>query len=724
MKNIRTKQTPCFRRWSRKGWAAFASLHRHVTIGVLAVTMSILLLATQHASAHDADTAAVLKTLRIDEVGISGSQSAPTRNVQSQTPLFDRKAQAAAPVQTLESALRLAPSVDIRERGGKGMQADIFIRGGSFDQTMVLLNGIDFTDARTGHQSHSLPVDIDCISAVDLLDGVPGVGAFAGAVNIRTAPLKPTYLRFEGAGGQHGYAYANLSGAVTSGRFSLLAAGSYRRSDGYRHNTDFANYNAFVRATYEAPRAGFFDLQAGYQNRTFGSNGFYAAYNPDQWEATSTALASLRWLKQAGRFSFGASASYRKNFDRYDWTRGTAMNRHNTDNVGARLWADYDWRAGTTSLGGDYAFNHIYSTNLGEALSRPHGRYTHAKARSTGNLWLRHAKQWRRFDLAASAGISLTPYGTSALWSLSGGYTPAAGLHLGIGAFQSMRLPTFTDLYYTSPAQINNLDLTPESAVTYLFDTGYMKNSWRLSLQTYYRAGRDIIDWVWREDMGDKWHSEQTSRLDTYGIELSGGYTVADGFLRRVTLSYGYITTDRNSDIIAKGAMDYMRHKAALAVEVHFLRRMSLALTASVYDRNGSYTHYPVPGDPSLSEVRDYEPYFLLDGRLQWEKGIRRLYVDATNITDSRYCDLGGIPLPGAWVTAGVALTIGRRYAPFRLHSGPSPRAAGFFLPVGRQPCAAFLRASRRTGSGFGRVFRFTSCGYGLFCGGAAARPE
>ena len=660
MKNIQAKQTPCFRRWSRKGWSAFASLHRHVTIGVLAVTMSILLLATQHASAHDADTAAVLKTLRIDEVGISGSQSAPTRNVQSQTPLFDRKAQAAAPVQTLESALRLAPSVDIRERGGKGMQADIFIRGGSFDQTMVLLNGIDFTDARTGHQSHSLPVDIDCISAVDLLDGVPGVGAFAGAVNIRTAPLKPTYLRFEGAGGQHGYAYANLSGAVTSGRFSLLAAGSYRRSDGYRHNTDFANYNAFVRATYEAPRAGFFDLQAGYQNRTFGSNGFYAAYNPDQWEATSTALASLRWLKQAGRFSFGASASYRKNFDRYDWTRGTAMNRHNTDNVGARLWADYDWRAGTTSLGGDYAFNHIYSTNLGEALSRPHGRYTHAKARSTGNLWLRHAKQWRRFDLAASAGISLTPYGTSALWSLSGGYTPAAGLHLGIGAFQSMRLPTFTDLYYTSPAQINNLDLTPESAVTYLFDTGYMKNSWRLSLQTYYRAGRDIIDWVWREDMGDKWHSEQTSRLDTYGIELSGGYTVADGFLRRVTLSYGYITTDRNSDIIAKGAMDYMRHKAALAVEVHFLRRMSLALTASVYDRNGSYTHYPVPGDPSLSEVRDYEPYFLLDGRLQWEKGICRLYVDATNITDSRYCDLGGIPLPGAWVTAGVALTIGR----------------------------------------------------------------
>ena len=256
--------------------------------------------------------------------------------------------------------------------------------------------------------------------------------------------------------------------------------------------------------------------------------------------------------------------------------------------------------------------------------------------------------------------MSLTPYGTSALWSLSAGYAPAAGLRLEAGAWQSMRLPTFTDLYYTSPAQINTLDLTPEHAVTYRLGVDYLKRSWNLSAQAYYRSGRDIIDWVWREDMGSKWHSEQTSSLDTFGIELAGGYTVSEGFLRRVTLSYGYITTDRNADVIAKSAMDFMRHKAALAVEVHFLRRMSLALTGSVYDRNGSYTHYPEPGNASLNEERDYKPYFLLDGRLQWEKGICRLYVDATNITDTRYCDIGGIRLPGFWCTGGVTLTIGK----------------------------------------------------------------
>ncbi len=661
------KQAPRWRRWNRGGWAVFASLRRHVVIGVLSAGMSILLLATQGASAQPADTTAVLRELRIREVGISGSRPAPVRSVRSQTPLFDRKAQAAAPYQTLESALRTAPSVDIRERGGKGAQADISVRGGSFDQTMVLLNGIDFTDARTGHQSHSLPVDLDIVSGVELLEGIPGIGAYAGAVDIRTAPLLSEYLRFEGVGGQYGYAYANLSGAVSTGGATAQGAVSYRRSDGYRHNTDFETLNAFVRAVCQTPRAGFFDFQAGYQNRTFGSNGFYAAYNPEQWEHTSTALASLRWLRSAGRFSSGAAVSYRKNFDRYDWTRGTVMNRHNTDNVGAKAWADCEWAAGTTTLGGDYAFNHIYSTNLGEVLSVVRGDYTRAKARHTGNLYLRHIGQWRRFDLAASAGVSLTPYGSAALWSLSGGFVPVEGLHLGAGASQSMRLPTFTDLYYSSPAQINNLDLVPEKAVTLRLGVDYARGPWSASVLGYYRAGRDLVDWVWHPDddpveaWRGKWHSEQTSSLDTYGVEIAAGYVSPDGFLHRATLSYAFVTIDRRSDVIARSAMDFLRHKAAAAVEVRFLRRMSLALTATFADRNGSYTHYPVAGDPSVTETRDFEPFFLLDARLAWEKGFFRLYLDGTNLTDTYYCDLGGIPLPRAWVTAGAVFTLGRR---------------------------------------------------------------
>lgn len=667
MEHIRNSVRSCrWRRWNRKGWSAFASLRRHVTLGVLSVGMSILLLASEAAWAQSADTTAAIRNLRIDSVGISGSQSAPTRSSLALTPLFDRKAQAAAPVQTLEAALRLSPSVDLRERGGKGTQADISIRGGSFDQTMVLLNGIDFTDARTGHQSHSLPVDLDCISGVDLCDGVPGLGAFAGAVNIRTAPLRPRYLRLAAEGGQHGYAYANLSGALTTGRSSLLAAGSYRRSDGYRHNTDFDTYNAYVRLTHEAPRAGFFDFQSGYQRRSFGSNGFYAAYNPDQWERTSTALASLRWLLDRGPWSLGASMSYRKNLDRYDWTRGTPMNRHATDNAGARLWIGRRWRAGVTTLGGDYAYNHIYSTNLGLPLPAPHGDYLRADARHTGNLYLRHTRQWRRFDVAASAGASFSPYGAAALWSIAAGWLPAEGLRLETGLSQSMRLPTFTDLYYTSPAQVNNLDLVPERAVAWRLGATWQRGPWSASAIAYYRAAREVIDWVWHadddpvEEWRGKWHSEQTSSLDTWGMELSGGYVSPRGFLRRATLSYAYLATDRGRGVVARSALDFLRHKASMAIEVRPLRSLSLGLTGSLCHRNGCYTAYPVAGDASVTELRAFEPYFLLDARLAWERGACRLYLDAANLTDTSYCDMGGIPLPGAWISAGVVVTIGR----------------------------------------------------------------
>ena len=665
MKRIHRLHVQCFRRWKRRNYAVFASLHRTVKIGVLSVAMSIILHATAIADEQRADTT-VLRTVSIDGIGVVTDRQAPTRSAASQTPLFNRDRIAAAPAQTIESVLRTSPAIDIRERGGKAVQADISIRGGSFDQTMVLLNGIDFTDARTGHQSHSLPVDLECVGEMALIDGVSGVGAYSGAVDIRTRPLMPHYLRIEGSGGAHGYAYGSLSGAVSKERLSLFAAGSYRRSDGYIHNTDFANWNGFVRMNYDSHRAGFFDLQAGYQNRAFGSNGFYAAYNRDQYEATQTALASLRWVFSLGPFTLNASASYRKNLDRYDWTRGTPMNRHATDNAGAGVWGDWRWAGGTTSLGADWAYNHIYSTNLGLPLPSPHGRYTHADERNVANLWLRHVKRWQRFDLSASGGVSMTPYGTSALWSAAGGYTPAAGLRIEAGVAQSMRLPTFTDLYYSSPAQINNPDLRPEKAVTARIGADWTRGAWHASATAYYRFGRDIIDWVWRPEMGDKWHAEQESRLDTFGAELAGGY-VSEEWLRSVTLSYGYISTDKRGDIITSSVLDYMKHKAAISIEAAFLRNFRIVLTGILCDRFGSYTHYMRGNDGEplrdgdgnfVTESRPFRPYFTLDGRVSWSKGSVRLYIDATNITSTRHFDFGGLELPGCWVTAGAVITI------------------------------------------------------------------
>ncbi len=667
-----------FSRWNRKGWSAFASMHREIKICVLSVSMSIISSATlTGADKEDSVPADTSRTVRLEEAQVTASRPLPSRSAMPQTTVYRRSTDAAAPLQNYESALKRLPSVDVRERGGLGSQADIAVRGGTFDQTMVMLNGINFTDARTGHQSHSLPVDMECVSGISLLDAIPGAGALSGAINISTMGLYPRYLRTEVAGGMYGYLYGSVSGAYTAGNTGLLGAVSFRNSDGYRHNTDFRNLNAYFRSTSVTAKAGKFDFQAGAQGRKFGSNGFYAAYNPEQYEETSTYLASLGWSADYGNLGLGASVSYRKNFDRYDWTRGTPMNWHNTDNAGVEIRAAYSWAAGTTSIGADWMYNHIFSSNLGELLdvpAGPDGRYKKAKSRNTANLYLKHFKSWDFVDIAAMGGASFTPYGTAALWSASVLGRPIAGFTLKASAGQSMRLPTFTDLYYTTSAQVNNLDLVPEKALTYSLEAGYAYEGWNCSVNGYFRDTHERIAWVWRNELtvGDNrytsvWHSEQITRMYVAGFEANVGYRNGSGFLRSLMLSYGFMDSDEKSKEQTSTVLDYMRHKASASMEIFFLKRMTFAATGTLYDRFGSYNSYEFDseGNPvrdengiMITHKTDFKPYFLLDIRLGCAFKAFRIYVDAKNATDTRYCDFGGITMPGIWVTAGIVTTV------------------------------------------------------------------
>ncbi len=658
MKRIQTtKSFTCFRRWSRKGYSAFASMHRHVTIGVLWVGMFIVSLAANKAYASPADSTdlVISKEVAIEEIGIAQSNGNPTRSAMLPTPIFNRKVQVAAPLQTLESVLRLSPSVDVRERGGKGVQADLSIRGGSFDQTQVMLNGINFSDARTGHQTHSLPIDIESIGEIELIDGVSGVGAYAGAINLRTQPLESNYMRLELSGGSYGYGYGNISGSHRGERLTIYGAASYRRSDGYTHNTGFTNWNGYLRATYQSKSCGYFDMQLGYQNRQFGANGFYSLKYPDQYESTETALGSLRWVKElSDDLRVSSSVSYRKNYDHFELipTNEAYDNYHMTDNVWAEIYADYKWAAGVTTLGADYTYNNIWSTNLGVESDTPNGIYTHTDDRNTSNYYLRHTKGWQQFSLSGSAGVSQSPYGTTPIWSVSGRYLITRDWIVEAGVNQSMRLPTFTDLYYSSVTNIPNPNLEPEKAVTYRIASRYNRNRWSSNVQLYMRDGRNIIDWTHAPDDAEGvYYSRQLTELRTWGAEWSGSYAFG-GVVEAVTASYGYITQNKESgDVISLYAQNYMRNKLSGSLTMRIAKEFTWVTTVSYFDRIGNYT------DVDGATVA-YSPYALLDSRLAWERGKTRIYVDATNITSTNYFDYGGLQMPGCWVSAGLVLKI------------------------------------------------------------------
>lgn len=611
-------------------------------------------------------------TIRL--VVVSAGRESGLRNQMTRRTLVTMSQIPEAQASTLEQLLRMSPSIDIRERGGKSIQTDIGIRGGSPDQTMVQLNGIDFTDARTGHQSHGLPVDADILDGMDLIEGIGGNTGLAGAVNIRVKRSDTPFVRANLTGGSHGYAYGNLSGAAQTagGRLHLLGAGSLRRSDGYRPCTDFKNYNAYLRGLFEGGAAGTFDVQAGWQRRSFGAAGFYSLAFPEQFERTSTSLASVRWMKSKGSFSFDSWLSWRQNSDCFQLIRGdesrVPYNHHRTDNHGAHAAAGFRWGGGTTTLVANYAGSRIMSTVLGDPIEagkveerrlkvRGYDRsYTKMKARHTGDAFLRH--EWQHGPLSAqlSAGAAFSTYGTAPLWNAHADWCPAVGWHFDAGMASSMRLPTFTDLYYTAPGHQGNPDLRPEKALTVKAGGEWVSRRFGLAVTGFHRHGTNMIDWV-REDASSDWKSMQVTKLGTCGADVKASWQ-GKAWLRGATLQYGHLWSDKRSGgMISRYALDYLQDKVSASLHLASKDgRLDMLLAGTLYNRNGNYA-------AADGTTRAYRPFFLLNGNIGFETGwikhgSLRLYIEAENITDTEYFDYGGLSMPGLWLNAGIAVKL------------------------------------------------------------------
>lgn len=578
------------------------------------------------------------------------------------------------PVRNITELMSYALSTDVRNRGSYGMQADISIRGGTFDQTMVLLNGVNISDPQTGHHNMDIPIDISLISRIEILKGagarIFGPNAFNGVINIITTEKIDNQVTVSAFGGQYGL--YNFSGSVglntkySTHKLQISTSGS----DGFVENTDFKSLNLFYSGT--AGKLQKLEYQAALLSKAFGANSFYTPKYPNQYEETKTIFASVRY--KTGFKEFSPVVYFRRHYDEFRLFRNEAPawykthNYHYTDVLGSNANMRFKTgQVGSFSIGYDIRHEIIRSNKLGDSLSEKipvkgvdDRYYTLGKARTSAGLFIEESITYKK--LSVSAGLL-----TSILSALPGKITLYPGLDLSYNVLsnfrvyastnRTLRLPTYTDLYYNDNTNKGDPNLKPEEAVSIELGIKYNKPGIITNLALFKRFGHNMIDWVKLQSQ-EPWQAMNLTEVNISGFETSFSFdllnlTRTDFFVKNISIGYTYLKADKSSDeYMSKYVLDILKHKADLTLYHKIWHNLTASWALCYQDRYGGYIKYNNTV-PETSET-PYVPVFTIDLQLNFRYKHWKLFAGAANLLNTEYVDYGNVPQPGIWVRAGV----------------------------------------------------------------------
>ncbi len=665
-----------FKHFTRRGYALFSCIGREVLICTLSVA-TLTYAKAEGMSTKPATATALTDSLgrgevRLDEVTVTSSR-APLTALQSAkiVSVISRDDIQRAEAASVNDLLKLATGVDVRQRGGFGVQTDISINGGTFDQITILLNGVNISSPQTGHNAADFPVSLSDIERIEVLEGasarVFGSSAFNGAINIVTRSDSSSNLRLSAEGGSFGTFGGDFGLTLKTNALSQKLSGGYTQSDGGTKNSDFKRRRAYYMGNYTSRYA---DLmwQGGVSSQDYGASTFYSAKFNNQWEATRRIIASAQAdIKPLGNDNlvFTPQLYWHRDVDHYQLTRGkegasNGENYHRMDVYGASLNAHATWLLGKTALGFDLRKEHIMSTAYGDLLLEDewadiHGtdrRYDHRGDRTNTSLFVEHNVILGGFTLSAGMlanrntaldgdfrfypGVDIS-YRPNDMWKFYASWNKA------------LRVPTYTDLYTNNSVQQGDLELRPEKNSTFKIGTRFRTYGVEAVVSGFYSKGTDIIDWVYTTEERGKYHAMNIGKLDNMGYSADATLNLDEllpgSLLTRFKVGYAYIYQKHETERPVYGslyALEYLRHKFTAQLDHRIFSRLSASWAVRWQER-----------------MNHYSPYTKVDVKLQWTAPAYTLYVKADNLTCHRYYDLGAVKQPGLWIMAGGSIKIG-----------------------------------------------------------------
>lgn len=689
-------------RWhqfTRRRDAAFLSMHREITIAKLSVA-TLLSVAPAVASAQvsvlaDGDTAR--SAIALDEVQVAAVRvPMPMQQTARIVSVMTREQIKDCPAQSVNDLLKYTASVDVRQRGAFGIQTDISILGGTHDGILILLNGVNISSPHTGHLAADLPISIDDIERIEVLEGaasrVYGTSAFAGAINIVTRDnSKSSYLyatkpslsgQVSLEGGSYGTFGANGALKLNAQNTDHRLSAGYQRSDGGTTNSDFDRWRGYYQGGAELMDMSL-NWQLGMSGMNYGANTFYSGRYPNQYEEGRRYMASIS-ASTHGRVILTPTLYWNHALDHFQLIRNsqTGENFHMTDVYGASLNARTEWALGTTSFVAELRNEGIHSTNLGRPLAEKDyvdipghsGQYTHRDNRTNLCYFFEHDLVLRHWTLSAGIMANMNT-GLDHRFRFYPGvdvsYRPTPRLRFFASWNMAQRMPTFTDLYYKSPTQEGNTGLKPEKVSEFAIGTTWKAHSaFTFNLRAFHRHQSSMIDWIMTPAdsvNGYTTYHATNFRLNNMGFSASSVLSLRPllgkhSILRTFTAQYTYLHQERHDDVevyASSYALDYLRHKLVLRLDAQLFKSLDASLTYRWQQRMGHYVQYTpqVAADGSTAysaSTVDYRPYGLLSLRLQYTQPRWELYAEAENLTNHRYYDLGNVQQPGFWFMGGA----------------------------------------------------------------------
>ncbi len=570
---------------------------------------------------------------RHDVVVVTGTfEPVPLEESDRPVRVFEIRSEERLLSNTLVDFLQLDPSIDLRQRGPGHLQGDLSIRGSTYGQTLVLIDGMRMNDVQTGHHNMNLPLPMESLERIEVLKGSGsafyGSDAVGGVVNFITKKPEISEFRLRTGVGNWGRNQQRGSLALVKGSFAEQIAFFRDFSTGFMENRDYRNLSLTSRTEFLTPLGGT-RIFLAHADRPFGAEQFYGDFN--SWERTKTWVA-------AGRQDLGkrtnVSFSFRRHTDLFVLFRDRPevfTNRHATESYQAsvRRWEPVG-RNGKLHYGAEGLHEAIDSNNLG----------SHTRARGAGYAAM-DMRAWRRFFF--SAGGRLEVYGaahTEFSPTAAAGAWLTSRIKFRASVSRAFRVPTYTELYYHDPANRGSPDLRPESAWNY--EAGIDWNwSGRLrgEITVFQRRERDVIDWI-RASPGGLWRATNFQRLRFTGLEA--GVTARVRRLGRLDLHYTALrgAQDLTPGYASRYVFNYPRHYGIAGWQ------KVLPGGVALRSRFGALARY------------GREPYAVWDLYAARVRGRFHPFVQLSNLTAASYEEVPGVAMPGRGILAGVEVAV------------------------------------------------------------------